>query len=624
MGVGCAREPRAGFAYNTARVEGTTAGGVLSEFHYVRTMGVDGGVSAVEGPAVGLDVETILKDGLPPFKVAIEIMAAMCEIIDIADQDGEAHGELIPRYVFLDETGAVSIEGYGNKRTKTTAPERVPKGTVTDQWCLGYVAFRLLSAKDLPAPLPEEAQAYDDAIIDAILGINFEDLPEEIIGDIQWFVAKLMSFEKEDRPSAVDVWRTFIAFADSIPGPRLDDWATAALGGGGDRRDKQKAAARPEAPKPTAAAATGDEEDLGGPVMQSGPLAKGGLSFDGGGKKGQATAFWSKEDMKKALEEDDDAPSRKPKAGGATAFWSKDQMKAMDEGKADAPRPKRKENSTRPATMMMKPPKREDEEPDLDRPGKSPVPKKAPPPPPVNQGSQAPKQAQQAVAQQPMLPPPAPADAPPEGGGPPWAIIGVVVFLIVVVLGGGAFVLLGGGGALLWANNNAAAEAAAAAAEEERVRLEEEAETQRLKEERDRKKAEAAAKKKAEEEAAAAAGTKPGTKPGTKVTPPKTTPGGTTPPKTTPPKTTPKVKPTPVAAAPSGPAVLTLRSAGRGKLSCSDGQAPAFDGMARVEFDPYTLPVTCMVTIDGKRGAISIEKSTTQTCNVSGSDVICN
>jgi hypothetical protein len=69
----------------------------LSEFHYVRTLGVDGGVDAVEGPAVGLDLESIVKDGLPPFKVALEILAALCEILDISDQDGEVHGDLAPR-----------------------------------------------------------------------------------------------------------------------------------------------------------------------------------------------------------------------------------------------------------------------------------------------------------------------------------------------------------------------------------------------------------------------------------------------------------------------------------------------------------------------------------------------
>ena len=47
----------------------------MSEFHYVRTMGVDGGVDACDGPAIGMDLESILKKGLPPVKVALEISA---------------------------------------------------------------------------------------------------------------------------------------------------------------------------------------------------------------------------------------------------------------------------------------------------------------------------------------------------------------------------------------------------------------------------------------------------------------------------------------------------------------------------------------------------------------------
>src|SRR5690349_21493755 len=88
------------------------AGERVSEFHYVRTSGKDGGVDACEGPAIGLDLETVLKDGLPPWNVALEMAAALCEILDIADEDGEIHGDVHPKYVFIDETGAVSLEGF--------------------------------------------------------------------------------------------------------------------------------------------------------------------------------------------------------------------------------------------------------------------------------------------------------------------------------------------------------------------------------------------------------------------------------------------------------------------------------------------------------------------------------
>ena len=78
----------------------------MSDWHYCRTTGADGGVDAVEGRAYGLDLESVLKDGLPPFKIALEVIAAMCEILDIAEQDDEGHGDLVPQDVYIDELDA--------------------------------------------------------------------------------------------------------------------------------------------------------------------------------------------------------------------------------------------------------------------------------------------------------------------------------------------------------------------------------------------------------------------------------------------------------------------------------------------------------------------------------------
>ena len=88
----------------------------MSEFHYVRTLGEDGGVDAVDGPAEGMSLDEILKDGLPPYKVALEIVSALCEILDIAEQDEELHGDICASRVFVDDVGAVSIEGFGVER----------------------------------------------------------------------------------------------------------------------------------------------------------------------------------------------------------------------------------------------------------------------------------------------------------------------------------------------------------------------------------------------------------------------------------------------------------------------------------------------------------------------------
>ena len=311
----------------------------MSDFHYVRTLGKDGGVDVCDGPAIGIDLAAVLDDGLPPWSIALEVIAAMCEILDIAQEDGEEHGQIGPDVVFLDETGAVSIEGFGIERAKSNAPEGKPRGSATDLYGLGRVAFAMVSSKPLPEVPDDDADAHDDAIIEAILGIDLSGLPDEIQGDVQWFFAKLLSFDREDRPTAVEAWRSFIAFASAVSGPEIGAWSDKAIDGAGERRKPTESAA-PAARQAAAPEEEEEDEDLGGPVKQSGPLS-GGLSFKDQGAKGAATAFWSKADMKAALEKEDD--EARPAAGGgqATGFWSVDQLAAMAAGNSAAPRPKR-------------------------------------------------------------------------------------------------------------------------------------------------------------------------------------------------------------------------------------------------------------------------------------------
>lgn len=347
----------------------------MSEFHYVRTRGTDGGVDACEGPAIGLDLETVLKDGLPPWNIALELVAALCEILDIADEDGEVHGEVHPKYVFIDETGAVSLEGFGVKRRKTRAPEGVPKDTRTDLYGLGYTAYRCFCSHPLPETVPADPTAHDEMIVDAALEIDLSGVPNEMQGDVQWYVAKLMEFQPSERPTALEAWRTFVAFANGSPGVDMSEWCAAALDGGGVRRaETPRDSSGAPAPEP----APREEEDLGGPVMVKGPLT-GRLPFDdsaaaaaAASAKAGATAFWTRAEMKRALERADDDPedrtlregspppsgpsitggtvargggrSQGPGGGAAaTAFWSQSELDAMARGDQNAPRPRRVE-----------------------------------------------------------------------------------------------------------------------------------------------------------------------------------------------------------------------------------------------------------------------------------------
>src|SRR5690606_5089343 len=105
-------------------------------------------------------------------------------------------------------------------------------------------------------------------------------------------------------------------------GPTLETWSKQAVDGGGDRRT---AAKRVEAPPEPAAPV----EDLGGASRTAGPLQRGAIDFSGGKSSGQATAFWSRDAMKAALDNDDDDDDGfrpAPGGGSSTAFWSREEM----------------------------------------------------------------------------------------------------------------------------------------------------------------------------------------------------------------------------------------------------------------------------------------------------------
>jgi hypothetical protein len=583
----------------------------LSEFHYVRTCGDDGGVDVCDGTAIGLDLESVLQDGLPPWSVALEMVAGLCEILDIAEEDGEVHGDLTPKFAFIDETGALSLEGFGVSRTRVRAPEGSPKGGVTDLYGLGIIAYSLFCSHSLPALPDDDPDAHDDAIIDAVLLIDLAGVPEEMQGDIQWFVAKLMSFDREDRPSAVEAWRTFIAFANATDGPDFATWCEASLDGGGERRKEA-------APAGADGDTTGEEdEDLGGPVMQTGPLAKGAINFgDGGAAGGQATAFWSRDAMKAALDvapEEDDEDSRRPAAGGgaATAFWSKDQMQAMISGTSEAPRPKRaagegdrRKRAKEKTGSGGAPPSRE--APAQQRPAAPPPPPKpapAPAPAPAKPPAAAPIAGPTAAAPPPVAyqAPPVAAPPPQQGGNTGLLVAGAIIVLLVVVLG--ITFVLGGGGLWFFMQDEPATVEAPAPTEapgpapasggdtDEPDKPAEEADTPKPK-------------------------PKPTTSPKPKPKPSTTSPK---------PRPRPKPKPAPVPepAPTGGPAKVKFTSTGRGTISCAGTNIP-FDGVTSITVEPYQLVATCLITMDGKRGVFQIAGSGSIACNLDGGNVVCN
>ena len=618
----------------------------MSEYHFVRTLGDQGGVEAVDGPAVGMDLATLLQDGLPPFKVALEIVAGLCEILDIAREDEEVHGDLNVNNVFLDETGAISIEGFGVERKKTPAPEKRPRGCVTDLYGLGRVIFSLLCSRQI-GELPEDADGHDNEIIDATVAANFGELPEAMIGDIQWFLVKLQAFDREDRPAPLDTWRTFIAFADEVEGPFLSQWMADAIEGGGLRRSAEEA--QGDTSESEEKEITEDEdsaEELSGPVVSSGPLSKGAISFGGGASKsGQMTAFWTRDQMKAAMEADEEEEDEgfKPAVGGggATGFWSREQMQAMAAGDQQAPRPKRvgssgqrsvartpnipqPKGSLRPPTL---PPQQGLGPADTLPPPQEAAPKKAAPKPPAKPKQKSPVARQSAtpksaapVARQPATPKPAApvaavaasrtvsdrAPVVPEAQGGKktlWIALGAAFFLFVCV--GGPLVVGGG----LWSQGvfESSPKAAPAAVVEKPTPEPEVKDTGTAEPEPEPK-----AKPKRKPKPKPKAKPKPAPKPASSTRPRSSSSVRPT-----------SSAPTPEPAPAAGPAMITFSSPEPGKLTCGSKRVP-FDGdSVKVSFESYQLPANCLVAIGGAMEVFQVTGSGNVRCTKSGKTINC-
>ena len=332
--------------------------------HYVRTYGDGGGVDPCEGPAIGLEVSSLLRDGLPPWRVALEIVAGLAEILAICEEDDVSHGAVAPDCVFIDETGAVSLERFGQ-------PNQAPEGGAAtsggDAYGLGLVLAALIGAPEVPRGLTGDA--HDDAVIDLILGTDLSGLPPEMHGDLQWFLGRLLSATSRQRPPAVEVWRTVLAFARAVEGPDVPTWCDLALDGGGERREPLEDA--------------GPTEGLEGVVRQTGPLMA-PMEFTSGTDGLPGTGMFTKEQLQAGLR----AAEAPLGVGGGRASgpWTQDELAAMREGRG-APAPHRAEGEVARARTMIVPKKvtaahraeQREGRPRPDRPGLSASPPALPP-----------------------------------------------------------------------------------------------------------------------------------------------------------------------------------------------------------------------------------------------------
>ena len=245
-------------------------------FHYLRTPWEGGGVCRMEGEPAGARLGDLLRGGLPPTRVALELVVAMCEILYIAQEDEAVHGDLGLEHAWLNGDGTVSLGGFGPQRRVTRAPEGSSRGVKTDLYGLGRLCAAVLvpgSAALAEVPFTG-ANAHDEAVRAVIgpadLGVDEPHVAE----DLRWFLARLLSFDLADRPDALRVWKAMVPLARSREGVALDVWAMDAHRGVAARREGTSVEAI---------------EQLGGAKVLTGPLSQ-GLRFSDPGYK---TRTWT-------------------------------------------------------------------------------------------------------------------------------------------------------------------------------------------------------------------------------------------------------------------------------------------------------------------------------------------
>ncbi len=587
-------------------------------FHYTREAGDLGQVLAQEGGSAGFSLDALLERHRPGLRAAMELGAALADILCIAEEDRSVHGDLRPASVKVDGRGNVSIDGWGVPRRTTREPHGRTDVATTDMYGLGVVLHSVLSEAPF-GDLPHEADGHDDAVIDRVLSMDFaEARGKRWLEDVRKFLCNILAWTASERPLPLDAANVLASVGAQITGDGLVAWAA------GLRAPSHSAAPLP-APEPAV-----QREVLGGPTSISAPMARGGVR-QAPASKGESTSFWSREKIKQMLaEEDDDAYEVAALPRRATAAEVLPPPVAYQAPTpprpptlpAEPPRPPSFE-PPRPAAEPPRPPSFEPPRPEPARPAE------APRPTPVRHVSEP------ARSSRPVAPPPVSRSAldndpfadPPAKSGMTGMVVGGVVLLLVC---GGILAAVGGGWFFMGREEPAkeASPLVVPTTTPEVAPAEVPAPTPIAAPEPVAK-PEPAAATPAPKPAATPAPPKPApaTKPASSPKPASTPKPVTTQKPAAAAKPAPATKPAPVEAAPppSGPFSVKFSVPGKeGKIQCGDGQSAEFVSGTTMSFAGVT---TCRVKTggkDAKQGVIQVERGGTVTCSDFGSSLSCN
>ena len=583
--------------------------------YYAREPGEQGQVITDEGAAAGLLLSELLERGVMPVRAALELVSYLADILSIAEEDGAVHGDIRPGSVRLDEGGTVVIEGYGQPRRSTRAPEGFPLGVATDTYALALILVSSLSNVPFGA-IPRDRDAHDDLMVDRLRGVDWGELGgKRWLDDVLLFLSSMLAYDPTERPAPLDVANVLGQIAGAAPGEDLTGWAEQAFSDRGRKRGRSAFSPMPE-------------EDLGGPVSIGGAQVSRTAALrirQAASAKGESTNFWTRDKIASMLgdEEEVSAPLRKefkvappaaaPRKKPAEPAVAPPVPDSTFSGGATAP----------PAPTpigRMTPPKANPPPPPVARPA-------SPPPPIAVQGPIASQGAPQAE-------PPAPAPS----SNRATLAIGLVLVLVVLCGGGG---LLAGLVYYLRGQDAAepvAAEVDAGEAAEPAEGTEAAAEPTEPTEAAPAEGAEAAA---ADEKPAEA----PAEKPAEKAPPPRekketarnttstSTPSSTstrsqskssstassTSTTSAPATTTTRAAPPP----PAGgfPADVKFSLMGKeARVECGDGQRRDFVGTVRLSFDSIT---TCIIKAGGGKAAVTVRGAGSFTCTEDAGVVAC-
>lgn len=270
-------------------------------FHYAREPGAEGQILTGDGASVGLFLSDLISSGPLPVRAALELVSYLADILTIADEDQAHHGDIKPGRIRIDESGAVSLEGWGAERRSGRAPEGAGAAPA-DVYGVGVVLHACLSDIGLGA-LPRSREDHDAVIAERIAEIDWQDLNDKRwMDEVLHFICGMLAFDPGARPVPLDVANILGQVSAQAEGEDLAVWA--------GRVVEPLSRDEPKRPAPLAA----EEEDLGGPEVLDAPVSQ-GQAFSmrkAASAKGESTAFWTRDRIREMLadEDEEDEPVR--------------------------------------------------------------------------------------------------------------------------------------------------------------------------------------------------------------------------------------------------------------------------------------------------------------------------